>query len=344
MDEPCPGGFCRFQRFRKSLLGRIPAGQYLADGRAPHGLCHQLRIVVPIEDGRHHAGRLGGQEGGQEKARLRNHQRHGVAGLGARGKPCRQQPCRDHQLAMRHRAAGRCQKRGPFLAEAACHRDGIESRTKPVDIADAGLRKPVEQRIGCRDRVFAETRAQFRDRHRRQNAECQWWAWPARDPVLARGVAKRASRVADTDRHDGGVGLGGDARHRSKQAESARVGLGVIGQIDRDPAISPQDADQPAADEHMSGVEGDGAGQFAERLHPPGGRGVPVEDVKRVLGKKCQHQRRIEPAAMRHDIYRAARLVEGRQPIVANQESQFQRCVKSGLPEGYLPGGGKIGR
>ena len=53
-----------------------------------------------------------------------------------------------------------------------------------------------------------------------------------------------------------------------KQPEGLDVRFDRVGQIDGEPALALQHAHQPAADEDMLGVEGDGAGKLAPRLQP----------------------------------------------------------------------------
>ena len=52
--------------------------------------------------------------------------------------------------------------------------------------------------------------------------------------------------AADDDRHDLGVGLGGDLGDRAVEAERLGVGLDVVGKIHGEPAVALELAHQPA--------------------------------------------------------------------------------------------------
>ena len=93
--------------------------------------------------------------------------------------------------------------------------------------------------------------------------------------------------------------------------------------------LPAQEAHQPAADENMGRIEGNGARQFAKGFHPPDGGGVAVEDVQRLGGQQAQHQRRIEPRAMGDDVDGAAALGGSGEPVAANQEGHLQRRVEA---------------
>ena len=196
-----------------------------------------------------------------------------------------------------------------------------------------GLGDTVEQRIGVRGLVGV-SRRQFGDGHRLQRADRQ-----ARKPASRRLVRRRQrhrqiARTFDEDRHDAGVGLHGDAGDGAKQPKRLDVRLDRIRKVDGQPPLALQDAHQPAADEDMFGVEGDGAAKFAPRLQPHRfGRGF-VEDVQRVVRQQRQHQRRFQPGLVRDDVDdRGPRLPGDPDAVVDDSVSQLERHIEQRLGE-----------
>lgn len=106
----------------------------------------------------------------------------------------------------------------------------------------------------------------------------------------------------DNDRNDAGFRLHGDPRHRAVESQRLSVRLHRVRQVDREAPAPLEVADQPPRNEHMLGLEGDGARQCPIGLHPSGPCAPGVEDVQRVGGQRRQHDRRIDARLVEHGI------------------------------------------